>query len=466
MGLLRIPRDLARLLIDLPHSPHLFLRRELECMSTPLRWLARLYRRTLLARTRVAVVAGSVGKTTTRRTLHAALACPERGFNHSNYGAALALNLLRIRPGDRHAAIEAGIAGPGWMEGYARLLRPDIVVMTAIKSDHYRAFPSLKHTREEKVKILGRLDAGQVAFLNGDDENVRWMAGQTAAKVVFFGLGPDNDIRACNLESSAAGLCFTARLRDREMVIGSPLVGEHMVYPLLAALAVAEWEGHDLAASAAAMAELSPVEGRMELIHAEAGFSILDDSYKGSLESVHAALLALAKLPASRRIFLFGGVEDPPGKQGDINREIGRLCAESTDAVYCLNTAKSISGIRSGAIAAGMNKEDIHIIGTDLDHAVSVLLATLRRGDVLLVKGQSRRRLRRITLRLQGRPASCPATYCAAKVATCDTCPLLNVPPALFENISSRATCNDAPETRATLPNFLSADTFVLQPLL
>src|SRR5690606_20899084 len=150
-------------------------------------------------RTRVVAVVGSLGKTTTRRAVHAALDCPDRGFSHSNYGASLAANLLRVRPGDRYAVLEAGIMGPGAMEGISRMVRPDIVVVTSSASDHHRSFPTLFDTRAEKVRIVSALPPGGIAFLNGDDPHVRWMATQTVAQVVTFGLGPDNDVRALNV---------------------------------------------------------------------------------------------------------------------------------------------------------------------------------------------------------------------------------------------------------------------------
>jgi hypothetical protein len=36
--------------------------------------------------------------------------------------------VLRIRPGDRHAVIEAGIDGPGQMAAWASMIRPDVTV--------------------------------------------------------------------------------------------------------------------------------------------------------------------------------------------------------------------------------------------------------------------------------------------------------------------------------------------------
>ena len=58
---------------------------------------------------------------------------------------------------------------------------------------------------------------GGVAVLNGDDANVRWMAGQSPARIVWFGLGEGNDIRAENMEVDwPHGTAFTLWARWRE----------------------------------------------------------------------------------------------------------------------------------------------------------------------------------------------------------------------------------------------------------
>src|SRR6185295_7887271 len=140
------------------------------------RTLARFYRQTFLRPTRIVVVVGSLGKTTTKRALDAALDCPDRDFAFSNYGSSLAGNLLRVRRGDPHAVLEVGVGGPGPMAPYARMIRPNVVVVTSIKSEHNRSFPTLEETRAEKVKMVQALPPKGVALLNGDDPHVRWMS--------------------------------------------------------------------------------------------------------------------------------------------------------------------------------------------------------------------------------------------------------------------------------------------------
>ena len=156
---------------------------------------------------------GSLGKTTTQRALQTVLDCPNRNFSYSNYGSSLAGNLLRIRPRDTHAVLEAGVDGPGRMASYARMIRPNLVVVTSIKSEHNRSFPTLFDTRQEKVKMVLSLPAEGVVILNGDDPHVRWMATQTQARVMMFGLNPNSDIRASDVIAGDEGTDFDAHVQ-------------------------------------------------------------------------------------------------------------------------------------------------------------------------------------------------------------------------------------------------------------
>src|SRR5690242_15568108 len=104
--------------------------------------LASGYRRTLAQRVRVVAVVGSLGKTTTARAVRAALDRPLGQPSRLNAGSGLAEATLRLRPTDRHSVIEAGIDGPGQMTGFARLLQPNLVVVTSIGSEHHRSLGS------------------------------------------------------------------------------------------------------------------------------------------------------------------------------------------------------------------------------------------------------------------------------------------------------------------------------------
>jgi len=410
----------------LPGGYRIFLRRNYDRLGPSLRRVAAFHRHTFLTRTRIVVVVGSLGKTTTRRALQAALACPERNFSYSNYGSSLAENVLRVRRQDAHAVLEVGVAGPGHMQPYADMLRPDLVVVTSIKSEHNRSFPTLLDTRAEKVKMVAALPATGLSILNGDDPHVRWMATQTKARVIFFGLAPENDVRAADLSFEAdGGTSFEVSRNDTSFKFRNRLSGEHMIYPVLAAIAVAHAEQFELAGVLARLAGLETERSRMQLLTLPGGIRLLDDSCKSAVESIHEAFDAFARMPATRRILVLGNVEEPPGRQRDIYRELGSRAARFANLAICVGN-DSLASFRSAAIRSGMAPAAVQLVGSRIDPVADLLNALLQPGDAVLVKGASTQKLRRVVLQLTGRPVDCRFKYCDVKVRSCDVCPLLN----------------------------------------
>ncbi len=410
-------------LLVLPRSPlgRRALASHLRSAAWPLlRLAAQLYRRTLARRVRVVAVVGSYGKTTTWHAVSAALDAP---LTHAAIGglSRVALSVLRIRPGQNHAALEVQIDRRGHMAHHARTVRPDVVVVTSIGSEHHRSLGTLDDTLEEKAQILKGLRPGGVVVLNGDDPRVRGLAARTGARVLTFGGGEANDVRASDIRIDwphgtrctlhAAGATRELRLR---------LLGAKMVNPALAAIAVALAEGRALEPVLAALERLAPVPGRMQLVALPNGAHLLRDEYKSSLETIHAALDVLAEIPA-RRIVVVGEVSEPPGSQGALYREVGERLGAIADRVIVVGA--NFQRYAAGATRAGLARSALVDAGRSIAQAEAALRAELRAGDVVLIKGRDTQRLERLALRLQGRTVGCEITSCHAS-ARCEGCPM------------------------------------------
>ena len=383
------------------------------------------HRRTGARNTRVIAIVGSLGKSTTTLAVAAVLDTPKHAGMLRNSWSSAALAVLRIRPSQRHAVVEVGIAGPGQMRRYARMVRPDIAVVTAVASEHHRSLGSLEATRDEKAWMVRALAPRGTAVLNGDDPNVLWMKGETKARIITFGFSPTCDVRAEDFHLDwPRGSRFILHSFGQRREVHVRFIGRHLVYPALSAIAVAHVEGVPLEVALSRLASVAPVPGRMQPIVLPSGTVVLRDDFKSTLESIDSALDALAEIPA-RRIAVLGDVSEPQGNQGRIYRALGEKLGRIASLVIVVGQRKSMQGYLSGALRSGMPRSSVIHAGPTPQQAAAAVLRVLEPGDVLMIKGRDTQKLDRIRLILQGRSVGCELVFCNIRSTDCERCPML-----------------------------------------
>jgi len=388
--------------------------------------LAYLYRGTLLRRVGIITVVGSFGKTTTTRAVLSALGLEAARHTGWNSRSALPDAILCINPQAKHAVIEVGISDKGQMEGHARLLKPNIAVVACIGSEHMSSLGSLEITRAEKAKMVAAIPPSGLVVLNGDDPNVLWMRDLSRARVITYGFGEPNEVRATDIvENELSGVRFNLQIDGRSYDIRTRLIGRHMIYPILAAATVAHEEGYDLSQAIAALEQLDPTHNRLQPIQLPGcGAWVLMDAYKAALETIEVALDALSELSATRKIVVLGDVEEPPGSQGIIYKALGRRLAEIADRVIFVGGKKAFNSLRAGAISGGLSPEMLAHTRTDPFTLVQMLNGLhLGAGDIVLIKGRSTQHLERVALILEGEEVTCTTRSCSRR-HDCYSCPL------------------------------------------
>jgi UDP-N-acetylmuramoyl-tripeptide--D-alanyl-D-alanine ligase len=387
--------------------------------------LAIFYRRTFVRNTKIVAVVGSFGKSTTMRAVTVAFGQRIHRRAMSNAKNAVASAIFRIRPTDRRAVIEVGIDKPGKMAMYARLVRPNVTIVTSIGSEHNRSLKTLEVTRSEKAEMVRILAGSGLAVLNGDDPNVLWMQSQTRVRVITFGFAQSNDIRASDLTLDwPGGMCFKLHARGETRIFRTSLIGKHMVYPVLAAVAVALAEGFILDEIIPRLEALTPTPGRMQAVPLTSGAILLRDDFKSALETFDVALDALSEIPAQRRIVVFGEVSEPPGSQGPIYRRLGERVGHIVSRAIFVGDSGVWSSFAAGAKRGGLARAGLINAQNSVCKAVDAVREKLGPGDVVLVKGRDNQRLERVSLALMGRTVRCDIDFCKATVR-CERCPML-----------------------------------------
>ena len=103
-------------------------------------------------------ITGSCGKTTTTELISAILAKEGRVRKGSRFNSTviIARTILAVSPRDRFCVHEVSGHAPGVMGKSAKLLQPQIGVVTHIGQDHYGNFRSLEATAVSRQKMWMR----------------------------------------------------------------------------------------------------------------------------------------------------------------------------------------------------------------------------------------------------------------------------------------------------------------------
>jgi UDP-N-acetylmuramoyl-tripeptide--D-alanyl-D-alanine ligase len=300
-----------------------------------------------------------------------------------------------------------------------------VVIVTAIARDHWQSFGTLEVTRDEKADILRPLPPTALVVANADDPHVRWMTTQTRARVVLAGEADDAQVRATHVTLDwPHGMRFNVAVDGLVRPATTRMVGRHMVFGALSAIAVGYLEGVPLDEAIARVATVEPTPGRMQTMALAGGGYALRDDFKASEDAFDAAFATLAEIPAARRLAVIGEIAEETGPQS--YRHVGERAA-FLDRIVFVGSRKHHQSFRSGARAGGMDLGRIERVANA--HAtLDALRGEVGPDDVVFIKGRWQQALGRVGLALAGRDVQCRADPCPFKKMLCDVCPFLEQP--------------------------------------
>ena len=320
---------------------------------------------------RVVGITGSVGKTTTKDFVAAALraryvvGASEKSLNNDQ---GMPVTLLNAPDDSQALVLEMGMRGFGEIARLAELARPDIGIVTRVGESHSERVGGVDGVAKAKSELVRAIPADGTAILNADDPRVAAMRGLTTGACVTCGASADADMRIGTVVahgSTGVSFSYASKWGNGDCALSVP--GAHMVSNAAAALLAAAVCGVNLGAAAVELshAVLSPM--RMA-VHHIGGHTVVDDSYNASPTSTIAALETLASLPAGHRVAVLGTmaeIDDTERRHREVTRRAEEL---------------GIEVVAFGTDLYGTRRIDSY------DEAVQ-LIRGLKEGSAVLLKG-------------------------------------------------------------------------------
>ncbi|MBX3051174.1 MAG: UDP-N-acetylmuramoyl-tripeptide--D-alanyl-D-alanine ligase [Caldilineaceae bacterium] len=347
---------------------------------------------------RVVGITGSVGKTSTKELTETILS--QRYATYKNPGnlnsdQGLPLALLGLGADKERAVLEMGMYQMGEINRLCQLARPSVGVVTNVGPSHLSRLGTIERIAQAKAELVEALpaaDDGGVAVLNWDDERVRPMAGMTRARIFSYGLTPEADLWADEIESAGMeGIRFrfhhnVGQGKTDNLYVKVPLLGRHSVHTALRAAAVGLVEGLTWQEIAAGL-QRSTGQLRLVLASGINGSTLIDDTYNASPSSTMAALNLLEDLrngSGRRRVAVLGDMRELGDFTEEGHRQVGIRAAATSEILVTVGSLGQIIGTE--ALNAGFPPDNLYMF-ENADDAIEKLRRLVQPNDLVLIKG-------------------------------------------------------------------------------
>ena len=322
----------------------------------------------------VIAVTGSVGKTSVKDMVNHVVSSKYKTLctkGNMNNHIGVPLTILGLE--DHEALIvEMGMNHAGEIHVLSNIAKPTMAIITNIGTAHIGNLGSRENILKAKMEITDGMNNGTL-FINNDNDMLRTVKYNS---LITIGINNKSDYNAHDIHDKV----FSANFYINDKYVSIPVGSMAFVYNSLFAYAVGKKLGIDDEAIVKALESFKLTPHRLELIEHK-DYTIIDDTYNASLDSVNNALSMLSKLK-TRKVFIFGDILELDNYAKDIHTEIGKSVIDNKIDVL-ITVGENAYYTYSVAYDNGI--ESYHYDNNDemlkeIDKIIDI-------GDTILVKG-------------------------------------------------------------------------------
>lgn len=348
-------------------------------------------------------VTGSVGKTTTREMIATALSGVVNVYKTSgnqNSQIGTPITLTRITEDADVAVLEMGMSEEGQMEILSAMVKPDICVVSKIGVAHIEFLKTKENIRKEKLSITSHMNKEGALFLNGDDPMLEEIKDSTGVKTFCYGTREWCDYRAENIHMENYQYVYDYVHGDERIRVVLNALGNHNVIDSLAGLAIADYMKLDVKKAAKQFESFQGL--RLKLLHIPGKYTIIDDTYNASPDSMKASIDVLDEIEVSnegRKLAVLGDMFELGENSVKYHTEVGEhLAGKNIDDLI-------VVGELSQHIADAVEASDSDIKCyrfKDNGEVALYLLSVMQPDDIVLIKGSNGMHLDEIVSNMLG----------------------------------------------------------------
>jgi UDP-N-acetylmuramoyl-tripeptide--D-alanyl-D-alanine ligase len=355
--------------------------------------------------TKVAVLTGSSGKTTTKEMTAAILKVSNKTLknpgNHNNL-IGLPVTLLKLEKTHQRAVLEMGMNHRGEIARLTEIANPDVAAILNVGMAHLEGLGNIDGVAEAKTEMIEKSSPEAKIVLNGDDKVLMKHAARFNRDSVTFGLAEGNDIRGTHIKTQGSdGVGFDLTFDGNTWPVNLGVSGTHNVKNALAAAAIALCLNESPEHIVKGLGAFQGIKGRFQSIPLEKDILLIDDTYNANPSALKAALHSAAPLLHKKGQFFVGlGDMLELGEAAvSAHREAGKRVADS-GASWLFTMGMHAEDVKEGAIAAGMPSNRV-IISKTHDELSTKIIQEIKPKDMILLKGSRKMQFEKVSEGLQ-----------------------------------------------------------------
>lgn len=333
-------------------------------------------------------ITGSYGKTSTKFILQTILSEKYNTLATPNSFNTPLGNVRTIRENLRAEneifISEMGARKVGEIKEVCDLVHPTLGIITSIGKQHLETFKNIDNIIKTKYELIDSLPQDGVAFFPADNEYTLALYNMEKRKKYLYGLYNPNldlDLYIKDIVLNENGCNFTLCTRTDSVKCATKLLGEHNALNILGCAAIALELGLTLEEISRAVAKISPIPHRLELVPSANGSIVLDDSFNSNPNGTKVALKVLSNYTKGK-IIITPGMVELGAEEFELNKEFGKNIASVAN--YAILVGKNRTrAIYEGLVEANFNKENIFVVST-LNEATATLGGIIKAGDAVL----------------------------------------------------------------------------------
>lgn len=354
--------------------------------------LAKYYRKKLGVK--VVGITGSTGKTSTKDLVAAFLSEKYKVFktkgNFNNH-IGLPLMILSLDASVEVAVLELGMSNLGEIHTLADCARPDIALITNIGLSHIENLKTRENILKAKLEIIDFFNRDNVLIVNGEDEYLKKLNAETF-EVIKTGYEDGNRLIAKDIMLGESTTSFKLIDEDSEYIFNLPMVGAHNVLNALLGIAVAKKLGVTYEEMDKGLKNIEATSMRLEFIKVN-GFTIINDCYNASPDSMKAAIDVLHNYRGKRKIAVLGTMRELGNESKEAHRSVGEYASDKADILVA-------TGEYMEDYKLGFNKGEVKTYNSK-EELIRKIKSFAKSDDVILVKASRGAKFEDVVTRLQ-----------------------------------------------------------------